>query len=243
MHEALAITLITLVSAIAAMAQSATGSGYGIVAAPLLFIVDPRTVPGPLLVSTLLVMVVVIAQHRRFLSLRELKPAFLWTAPGIAGGFLVEAVNPPAVSMLAVGVIVLLGVAVTVRGVHIPSSRAALGIAGVLAGAFTVLAATPGPPMAIVYRPDDTNRLRANLSAFFFLVVFVTLVPLIATGAHGWAPASHTVALCTGVLLGVLLVRPFLRLLSARVIRAGALGLCALAGVVVLVKAVLALAA
>ena len=201
MSDPFIVLAVVLISLVAAVAQTATGSGYGIVAAPLLVIVEPLTVPGPLLVSTIVVMAFVVATHRHALALADLRPALVWAVPGVVVGFLVAGLSSPAVTMIAVGVIVLVGVAAAISGVQVPSSVGALRVAGALAGVFTVIAATPGPPLTVVYRPEDSDRLRANLSAFFLISSVGTLIPLVLLTEGGVAahrPHARPVSGCGG---------------------------------------------
>lgn len=238
MSDPFIVLAVVLISLVAAVAQTATGSGYGIVAAPLLVFVEPLTVPGPLLVSTIVVMAVVVTTHRHAVALADLRPALVWAVPGVVVGFVVAGLSSPALNMIAVGVIVLAGVAAAVSGVRVPSSVAALRVAGALAGVFTVIAATPGPPLTVVYRPEESDRLRANLSAFFLLSSVGTLIPLVLLTEAVWPPLDLTLGLCLGAVVGVLVARPFLKVLAARTIRVGSLALCALAGTSLLVRAV-----
>jgi uncharacterized protein len=239
--DTLLLPLVALISAVAAVAQTATGSGYGVLAAPLLLLVAPEAVPGPLLVSTLVVMATVVAAHRHALAPRDLLPTAVSAVPGIGVGLVAQWTLPAAVNLLLVGGVVLVGVVASVSGARVPQTSAALGVAGIASGAFTVISASPGPPVSLVYRAEP-DRMRATLSAFFFAVSAVSLVPIgLATPESLISTVPLSAALAGGSVVGVLVARPFLRLLSAHTIRAGTLTLCAIAGTTLLVKGALAL--
>ncbi|WBU36726.1 sulfite exporter TauE/SafE family protein [Homoserinibacter sp. YIM 151385] len=236
MDETIVIIVLAAAAAAGAIVHAATGSGYNLIATPVLALVEPSTIPGPVLLATAVAMLICTVQYRAALRLRDLGPALIGLAPGIALGSVLALVVTPAIGMLAVGIIVLVTVAVVVTGARIPLSALSLSIAGGFAGLFGSIAATPGPPMAMTYRTDDTARLRGNLSAFFLLLCLATLAPILVAGVGDWPAASHTLALCAGSVAGIALSQPLLRLLPVAAVRAVSLVLSAIAGASLLVR-------
>lgn len=108
-------------------------------------------------------------------------------------------------------------------------------VAGSLAGALTSIAALPGPPMAIVYRPDDVRTMRATLSAFFAVASVLSIASLsLWGGGTGVAALAADVvdglALSPAVMLGAVVAGPVVRALPAAAVRRGALVLSLLSG-------------
>lgn len=233
------VLLVVLVSTLGALAQGATGSGYGIVTAPLLLLVSPASVPGPLLVSTVLVMALVVHRHRRSLAAAELGPAVVGALPGIGLGLLVASVLPARTAVLLVGLVVLAGVVAGLLGRAVPATRATTAGAGVLAGVFTVLAATPGPPLMLLRQDAHPDRTRANLSLYFLVVSALTLVTVLLVGGSRAAHWPAVVPLVLGAGAGFWAGRPLLRLVSAARLRRLALALCLLASLSLITRSLL----
>ncbi|MGY1843618.1 sulfite exporter TauE/SafE family protein [Modestobacter sp. SYSU DS0875] len=224
-----------LVVVVATVAQATAGVGFGIVAGPLVLLVRPDLVPGPLLLVGLLVTVSVAWSERAAWEPRVLRGAALASVPGaLAGVLLLRAVDDTALA-LTIGGLVLVTCLVSAVGLQLPSGPRALRWAGLTAGVFSTVAAAPGPPMVVTYRPDRAATQRANL-ALFFVVTSVVSLALLATGGELTGRAALSgVALLPFVVVGHLLARPVRRRLSLGVVRRLALGLCAASGLLLLV--------
>lgn len=226
---------IGIISLVAAVVQRATGSGYGIVAAPLLVLVDPRAVPGPLLVATVVVMSIMVVRHRASLDARCLVPLIAALPVGVVGGALLALVVPAPVGQMIIASGVLVAVAAGFAGWVAPYTRLTGAIAGGAAGVFTVLAGLPGPPVTLVYPASDPERTRASLSLFFLIASILSLMPL-AFAPASWLPVSEIVAMSIGAVAGLVAARGLLRFVDARRIRLLSLVLCAIAGLTLLVR-------
>ena len=83
------ILVATVVIFVGAYIQTALGFGLAIVAAPILFFLDPLYVPAPITISALTLSLVMAARHWDSISFSGLKFAILGRIPGtIAGGML-----------------------------------------------------------------------------------------------------------------------------------------------------------
>lgn len=231
--------LIAAVCAVAAIVQRATGSGYGIVAAPLLALLAPSTVPGPLLVATAFVMADVAFRHRADLNLRSIAPVLAALPVGIVAGLLLTFVLSERVSHLCVAIAVLAGAGASLFGRRVHYTRATATAAGITSGILTVLAAQPGPPVTLVYPTESANRTRATLSLYFLIASILSLIPLAFAG-NGWDAPSVIVVMCIASLAGVSLARPVLRLAGARTIRIASITLCGAAGGTLLIRTLVA---
>ncbi|MGY2078422.1 TSUP family transporter [Modestobacter sp. SYSU DS0657] len=226
--------LCGLVVVVATMAQATAGVGFGVVAGPLVLLVRPDLVPGPILLIGLFVTVAVAWSERAAWEPRVLGGAALASVPGALGGVLLLRALDDDVLALTVGALVLVACLVTAVGLQLPSGPAALRWAGLTAGVFSTVAAAPGPPMVVTYRPPSAASQRANL-ALFFVVTSVVSLALLSVGGELTGPAALSgVALLPCVLLGQLLARPVRRRVDLAVVRRLALGLCAASGVLLL---------
>ncbi|MBO1268884.1 sulfite exporter TauE/SafE family protein [Arthrobacter cavernae] len=234
------LIIAALIVAVAVVAQACTGSGFGIVSAPLLLIISPHLVPGPLLLVSVVVMLFVTWQNRRGLRHVDLKLAVAGCLPGALAGLCVLPLLNGKWTGMIVGGLVMASVLTGLTGFHIPQNRWSLFLAGLIGGVLGTVASTSGPPLVVVYRTGEPDRYRANLSLFFLVASLISLLVLAGSGAFGASDLLLSGWLLPGVALGALASRPVVKRISAAAIRPAALSLCLLAGVSLLVKGALA---
>lgn len=231
----LALAAVTLSTFI----QFATGSGFGILGGPLLLLISPTLVPGPLLLLTLVVMAAVVWTERRGLKHVDLAWAAIGAVPAAVGALWLVRVMDEQVTELVVGVAIAAGVIAGLAGWQVRQTRATLLAAGVLGGALSTIAATPGPPVVVVYRADDVSRYRANLSLFFLATTIVSLGTFIISGDLGHNDVVVAGWLLPGVLVGGIVAHFLVRLIPASSIRPAALALCLISSISLIGSALL----
>lgn len=211
--------------------------GFGLLAGPLVLLVRPELVPGPLLAVSLVALVPVVWRERAALQLATLRGALLTAVPGAAAGLLLlRALDQRALSLVVAGV-VLLACAATAAGLRLPSGPGALAGAGLVAGAMSTVAAIPGPPVVLTYRAPSPAAQRANLSLFFVVTTLFSLGVLVAGGEFTGGDARAAALLAPFVVAGLVAAEPARRRLDRVVVRRGALVLCAASGLALLVGA------
>ncbi|WP_029251722.1 sulfite exporter TauE/SafE family protein [Paraoerskovia marina] len=230
---ALALAAVTLSTFI----QFATGSGFGILGGPLLLMIDPGLVPGPLLLLTVVVMLAVVWTERRGLRHVDLGWAALGAVPAGIGALWLVRLMDERVTEIVVGVAIAVGVIAGLAGWKVRQTRPALVVAGVLGGALSTIAATPGPPVVVVYRTADVSRYRANLSLFFVATSVVSLSTLIVSGELDSTDVTAAAWLLPAVVLGALVAHFLVRLIPPRSIRPAALAMCLISAVSLIVSA------
>lgn len=237
MAGGLAGALALLAVAVAAGLQVASGSGFGLIAAPLLLLILPPAVPVPLLLITVPVMLLTVWQNRSGLAAGfELWPVVALAAPSAVGLALVQPASLAPSVLLAIGVIELAAAVAGLRGWTLPQSRRVLLAVGAFSGALTTLVATPGPPVVVAYRNPDPAGYRANLSVYYLLITLVSLGLLTAWHGLTGATAVRAAMLLPGVLAGWPLGVWLARRLSSGLLRPAALVLAGAAGVGLIVK-------
>ncbi len=188
----------------AAIVQSTTGMGFGLVSAPLLALIDVDLVPVPVILLG-----VVTAAHA---AMRE-KTAIRWNEVGIglvgrlAGALLAALVllvlNDRAGFSLAFGVSILLVVALSIAGVVLPLTRGSLIAMGAVSGLTGTITSVGAPPMAIIYQKVDPAHARPTLSAFFSIGAWISFLVLLASGRVGAQALMATVLLAPAMYLGI----------------------------------------
>lgn len=224
----LAITVITLGSYI----QSSIGFGLAIIAAPVLFFIDPAYVPAPITVSAFTLSVANAWGHRQSISLRGLKYAVIGRVPGsLAGALLILWIDQDLLG-LWLGVSVLLAVAISLKTMALTPTPGHLMTAGFLSGFMGTSSSIGGPPMALVLQHQEAQYIRANLSAFFVVSCIMSLAMLAPIGYFGAREILLALPLLPGTLLGYWLARHTWHLISHRFLRISSLALCSVSGII-----------
>lgn len=232
----LEIAAVVAVISLAGCVQASIGFGMALIAAPLLVLIEPALVPGPLIASNLVLVSLMALRDRVHVDFRTARFSM---AGAVLGGFvgagLVSALDPRGFALLF-GVLVLLGVALSVAGFRLAVNRGSAFGAGVLGGFMSATSSVGGPPMALVYQHEDPGRFRGTLATYFIVSCSVSLVALTGFGAFDLQKLSLAAYLIPGQVLGFLLSFAVARFLVGASIRPFILGLSALAAGAVLLR-------
>jgi uncharacterized membrane protein YfcA len=219
---------------VGAALQGAVGFGLGLVAAPLLILVDPRLVPGPLICAAMGLTVLMAYKDRASIRLSELK----WAVPGRVLGVIAAAVVLTLISgddlRVIFGVLVLFAVGLTASKFHLDPTPRNLLIAGTLSGFMSTTVAMGGPSMALLYQRESGARIRGSLSGFFLFGIFITLIGLNVIGMFGLEEFVLALTLLPGMFLGFAVSGRIARVLDQGHTRTAALVLSAVAGLAVI---------
>ncbi len=228
--------LETAIVAAGAAVQGSVGFGLNLVAVPLLTLVDPSLVPGPVLVAALFLTLLVFIRERRGVDLKGLGWALLGRIPGTVAGIGALLVIPADRLALVFASLVLLAVAISASGVRLRRSRGAMFVAGALSGFMSTTSAVGGPPMALVYQESPGPTLRGTLSGYFIVGATISLFALALAGRFTRADALHSVALLPGIAFGFLVSRKGAELLDRGFLRPAVLALATLASLAVIAR-------
>lgn len=216
---------------LASALQSSIGFGIGMLAAPIVALVDPALIPATLIMVATLVTLMVVIRERQAIDLSGTGWALIGRVPGtVAGALLLAALPHRALAILLAGV-VLGGVVLTSSGWIPAARRRNVVLAGAASGLLGTATAIGGPPMALVWQRNSGAELRGTMSGFFLIGSLLSLAALAATGAvtrHTlWGFAVLFPAAIVGYLLSHLLNRHLnptrLRWLAITVSAAGAI--------------------
>jgi uncharacterized protein len=219
-----------------ALVQSATGFGLGLLAAPLLSLLDPAVMPGGLLIVTATLPVLSMLNERRYIDWHGFGWAIAGRAIGTVGGIWVLAHLPLRGLQVGVGLMVLAVVLVSVRKVRARTSRVTLVAAGVVSGVTGTATAIGGPPVALAYQEAAGPRIRATLAAFFFAGTVLSLTSLVLAGQLHRHAVVGGLELIPFMVAGFALSGPLRHYLDKGRIRTAVLTLAAASAVVLVVR-------
>ena len=223
--------------AFGATVQGAVGFGMALLAAPLLVLIRPELVPGPLLMSGLALTLLVARRERDSIDLLGVKWALVGRVPGVALGALALASRPRAEDVAAGGALGAGGRRAQRRAGF--GSRRALRIllgAGLLSGVFGTIASIGGPPLALVYQHEPGPRLRGTLAGYFVVGALMSLAALVAIGRFGMGELAWTLVLLPGTVLGFACSSRLTRWVDAGRTRRAVLGITVAAGVAAVLR-------
>ena len=233
------IAVVSVTVLVGSTMQGSIGFGMGLLASPILMLVDPRFVPAPVLLATLFLTSLLVVRERRGIDFSGLGWAVAGRFVGTGLGVTVLVALPEDRMTLLFGGLVLLGVGLSLSGLRLTPMRRVLVGAGALSGVMGTVASIGGPPMALLYQDAHGARLRGTMSGFFWIGTTVSLVALWTIGRFGSEELRLTLILIPAVLLGFLCSGRIARLVDRGYTRSAVLAVAALTGVLVIFKQIL----
>ena len=177
-----AYSVIAVAILFASCLQASIGFGMGMLAAPVIAIIDPELLPATLILLALLVTVMVTVTERQSLDLRGTGWALAGRVPGsVVGAWLVAVSSKEGMAWVVVAV-VLAGLVLAGRGWAPRPLRSNLVVAGAASGIMGTATSIGGPPMALIWQGHEGPRLRGTMSAFFMVGSAISMAMLWLAG-------------------------------------------------------------
>lgn len=219
---------------VASALQASIGFGIGMFAAPVVALVDPRLIPGTLIMVATLVTLIVVVRERESIDFSGTWWALVGRVPGTVAGALLLAMLPHRALSLLLAAVVLGGVVLSSTGWVPAARRRNVVVAGAASGLLGTATAIGGPPMALVWQRNSGARLRGTMSGFFLVGSVMSLAMLSLTGSVDSRTWWGFAVLGPAAVLGYLLSTRLNRHLNPKRLRTLAIGVSA-AGAIVLV--------
>ena len=178
-----AYSVIAVAILFASCLQASIGFGMGMLAAPVVALVDPSLIPGTLIMLASLVTLMVVIRERTAIDVRGTGWALVGRVPGTVAGALLLAAMPERALALAIAGVVLAGVLVTSLGWAPTPRRRNLVLAGTTSGVLGTATSIGGPPMALVWQRSTGAELRGTMSGFFLIGSVLSIGMLSLTGS------------------------------------------------------------
>lgn len=230
----ISIIVVTIIAASAL--QASIGFGMGMLAAPVIALIDPTLLPGTIIMLAVVVTAIVAVRERAALDLTGAGWALIGRVPGSLVGAWLVAVLPARGLAWLVALVVLGGVAMAFAGWKPVPGRLSLMSAGAASGVMGTATSIGGAPMALIWQGSHGPRLRGTMAAFFLVGSSISLVALVAVGAVSDGTLKFALWMIPAVLLGYVLSRYANRVLDRGRLRLTALTASAV-GAVLLIAA------
>jgi len=224
---------------IGAALQGSVGFGLSLVAAPILMLIDPRYVPGPLLAVSILLTMLTLWREHRHVDFGGIGPVLAGRIPGTFIGLWLLIALPPREMSFTFGAMLLAAVAMSASRLRLEPTPATLAGAGLLSGVMSMTTSAGGPPLALVYQSSGGAILRATLSGHFLIGAAISLVALRGGGRLGTSELLLATLLAPGLVLGFLLSSRLRHVLDAGYTRIAVLLVSGAAGTAVILREII----
>lgn len=234
-----AVAVIAAALFAGALVQGMVGLGLGLVAAPVAAMAAPELMPGLLLWTGAMLPVLHLLRHRDHIDWRGLAWALPARVPGTVIGAWLVAVFTTRHLGIAVGVMVLVAVALTWRAVQVPVTARTLAGAGLVSGVTGTATSIGGPPIAILYQRRPPVQVRDTLAAYFLVGSLMSLAGLGVSGQLEVRQLGLALLLAPLLFGGLELARFARGRVDPAHVRPAILAVCGASAVILIVRSVL----
>lgn len=193
-----------VIMAIGCALQAAVGFGFALFSAPLLLLIDPHFVPGPILLAAIPLCIWSWWRERSAAGAQHLRPlllgAVLGTLSGVAALKLAFATPPVAVF----GLLILAAVAVSLVSAHLRPTARNLAVSATVGGWMGAISGVHGPPVALVLQHAEPPAVRALLGAYFAVAYTLAVAALWITGLFDGGSLVRAAVLLPGTFAGLI---------------------------------------
>ena len=234
--EFVAATLAVLLGSVV---QVASGVGGGFIIVPLLALVDLNLIPAPLIFASLSLSGLMAVRERAAVDWRYIPITLLGLIPGsILGAYVLSSV-PVANLGIVFGTVILVGIVLTVSGLHVPLTRATALVSGALSGAMGTASGIGAPLLALLYQNETGPRVRATLAVLYVGASTLILIILFSFEQFSLSKAIAGFQLMPGFVLGYWTANHFTPHIDRGRSRAAVLIVSSAAAIVLIVRSLL----
>lgn len=181
--DPLLLSSALLIVAFAAIIQSTTGMGFGLVAAPALIWIYPEMIPATILIMGFVVSGISALRERKSIMPRELGVSVLGRLVGsVAAIPLLFLLSSSQAFSVVFGALILLAVGLSLVGVRPRFTSINLLMGGTVSGFTGTITSVGAPPIVLVFQDQSASSARPTLNAFFTLASVVSLAALAYAG-------------------------------------------------------------
>ncbi len=233
------LLLVGLAVLAGAAVQGSVGLGLGLVAAPVMVLLDPTLVPSTILLVTSALPVLTSVRELSGVDWSGLGYALTGRLPGVVVGSWVVVTQPERTTAVVVAVVVLGAVLLSVTSWQARPTPRALLAAGLVSGVSGTATSIGGPPVAVLYQSASGQTLRSTMGVYFLVGNVLSGSALALAGQIGQRDVLRALALLPFLLAGFWLSGPLRRRMARARLRVAVLVVSAAGAVVLLVRTLL----
>ena len=233
------LLLVGLAVLVGAAVQGCVGLGLGLVAAPVMALLEPSLVPATILLTTSTLPVLTAVRELGDVDWSGLRFALGGRLPGVVLGSWVVVTQPARTTALVVAVVVLGAVVLSATSWHARPTPRALLAAGVVSGVSGTATSIGGPPVAMLYQRAGGSVLRSTMGVYFLVGNVLSVGVLAVAGQIGSRDLLRALALLPFLVAGFGVSGPLRGRVDGPRLRVAVLGLSAAGAVVLLVRTLL----
>jgi uncharacterized membrane protein YfcA len=228
-----------LVTLLAAFVQGVIGLGFAIFSVPILSLIDPRLAPVPQLFLSVALTFSMAYRERHAIQWRTLGWVLFGRIPGAILGAWLLTISTPQILDLIIGGSVLAGVLVFSTSIRVSRNRFSEVVAGIASGAGGTISSIGGPPLALLYRDEKGETIRANLATIFLIGLVTSIGARAFTGRILGVELLIAAAMLPALFAGVVLSGRFMGKIEGKALRISVLAVSAIAALALLLRALL----
>jgi uncharacterized membrane protein YfcA len=225
---------------VGAVVQGCVGLGLGLVAAPVMALVDPTLVPATILLVTSALPVLTAVRELDDVDWSGLRFALGGRLPGVVLGSWIVVTQPPRTTAVVVAVVVLGAVVLSATSWEARPTPRSLLVAGVVSGVSGTATSIGGPPVAMLYQRASGSTLRSTMGMYFLVGNVLSVTALAVAGEIGQRELLRALALLPFLLAGFWISGPLRGRVDGGRLRVAVLVVSAAGAVVLLVRTLLA---
>lgn len=166
------------VAVLAAVVQTSTGMGFGMIAAPMLALISLEYVPGPMLFINLFLSLIMLGDGRANIIQKEVAVLLPTIMIGTAiGAAVIMLVRPETLGILF-SLLILVTVLITVLAKALALTTRNLATCGVAVGIMGTATGIPGGPLVVLYQSERIEKTRPTMALVFTFSYIASLVAL-----------------------------------------------------------------
>ncbi|MDR3528957.1 MAG: sulfite exporter TauE/SafE family protein [Rhodopila sp.] len=216
--------------------QAALGIGLALLVVPVLALVDPGFIPGPMLLAGSVLAAMTAYRERDAIDRNGLRTSLVGLVCGtLIGAIALHYATGPDVHRVF-GCMILAAVLVSVFCLPVATNARSLILGGCASGVMGTMAGIHGPAISLVFQNAEPKAARAMLGAFFTIAYLGSVSALALFGLFGSAEIGRAVVLLPGVAIGLALTPVARRFIDRKRLRVAILGIAAVSGTLLVLK-------
>lgn len=235
----LEILIIYFIVIIGSIFQGSLSMGFALVVSPILIMVEPAFIPGPMMICRLFLSILIIIKERKSININDVKISIIGRIVGtILAAFIILIISNELFGIIFGSFIILAVILSFLKRMPHPTAPLLL-IAGFLSGLMGTITSVGGPPMGLVYQNKDGSVLRGTLSGFFLIGSIFSIVILSVIGKIHFYEIQLFLIMIPPMIAGFFLSFLTVKVLDKGFIRHAILIVCSISASIVIIKIVM----